>query len=388
VSAPAIRSLDALGTVITRESRPLVLYSGGVDGTYFLLRLAQLGCSRIVALHVDLGGDPVSEDAGRRLEALGVELHVEHRSDEFARDFVAPAIMAQAQYLGMYPICASLSRPLLARVAVEVAGRPEIGAGVVIHTATASQNSLRRFNGALRQLGYRGHYGSPYEFSAIPREEKAAALQDAGIELERASVCSMDGNLWGREVEGGGLDDPEGFEWPEPLFLWTRQPWAQGSERLTVSFQAGLPVAVDDEALELAELVARLNARVGAYGVGRYIGLEEIADGGKVQEIREMPAATLLMDAYRRLESATLDAEVIREKLHMEQLWVREAVEGRWYGPLHAGAQAFIERLARGITGTVTYELGPAQMRLACIHAEHARYIRSRDRYESRRLQP
>jgi argininosuccinate synthase len=258
-----------------------------------------------------------------------------------------------------------------------------VGCNAIVHTSTASQNSLRRFNGAFQQLRFDGLYGSPFEWSTPTRDEKLSALRDAGIRVPRSHGTSMDSNLWGREMEAGALDDPEAFEWPEELFRWTRQPWNPGPEGLSVSFRAGVPVELDGEPLELTALVQHLNERVGAFGIGRFAGLEEIGNGSKVHEIREMPAATLLMDASRRLETATLDAEMVRQKLHVEQLWVREAVEGRWFAPLREATQRFLESAAESVSGTVRYQLGGGQMRVASIHAENARYIRNRNGYEA-----
>ncbi|MFM2060321.1 MAG: Argininosuccinate synthase [Pseudomonadota bacterium] len=141
-------------------------------------------------------------------------------------------------------------------------------------------------------------------------------------------------------------------------------------------------MAVDGEAMELVPLIAHLNDTVGAFQIGRYSGLEHLAVGEKVLEVREAPAATLLMDAFRHLETAVLDAELLREKVALELLWTREAVEGRWFGALRQSADAFIRHASDKVTGTVTYQLRPGAMDLCSIKTSQPLYLTDRDRWE------
>ena len=122
---------------------------------------------------------------------------------------------------------------------------------------------------------------------------------------------------------------------------------------------------------------------VGKYMIGRYIGLEENGDLLKVQEVREMPAACVLLDAYRRIESCCLSAEEIREKMHIEQLWVKEAVEGRWYGSLRTASQAFIQSMAQKVDGEITYEISFRNFQQTSLKANIPLYICNRSKYEN-----
>lgn len=380
MKAPAIRSLADLSRALAPTSRLLCLYSGGLDGTYLLHYLANLGYTDVTALTVDLGGDLDPEVVKAVCSRLGVRWLLLDRRQEFARDFVMPAIAAQAHYLGGHPICASLSRPLMAKVACEVAG--DIGCNMIIHTSNRSQNSLRRFNGALAALGFGGHFGSPFELSPVGRDQKIQLLRAAGIDALEHRVHSTDSNLWGREFESGDLDDPENLVVPEELYRWTRSSANTQTETVDITFAQGVPVGLNGASADFLHLVSHLNLRAGQYSLGRYAGLEEIADGAKVQEVREMPAAYVLLDAYRRLESACVSAACIREKMHIEQLWVAEAVEGRWYGPLREAAQAFIRQVAKQVSGTVSYQLSLRTLNLRYVRADHPLYIRDRSAYE------
>ncbi|MFN0012144.1 MAG: argininosuccinate synthase-related protein [Phycisphaerales bacterium] len=375
-----IDSLESLATAIHSGVRPLLLFSGGLDGAYLLSTLRTHG---IIALTVGLGGDAPIESAKAACSAFGIRhIHIDARA-RFAVDFVGPAISAQAAYAGGHPICASLSRPLLAQIATEVAGQCDPICNAIIHTSNPSQNSLRRFNGALRDLGFPGVFGSPFACSHVSRADKCRALAKAGLPEFVTRAVSMDVNLWGREFEFGVLDDPENVTVPPHLYLWTRGPHVSPKPvRLRVTIQRGVPVAIDNAPLELVELVDRLNVLVGGYGLGRYIGLEELASGAKVQEVREMPAAFCLFDAYKRLESATVPYSCIREKMHMEQIWVQEAVEGRWFGPLRMAAEAFIASVRDAVTGIVEYELSPGAMTPRSVVARTPLYVRDRSLLE------
>ncbi|MFJ5535301.1 argininosuccinate synthase-related protein [Streptomyces sp. NPDC093261] len=376
-----IRSFREIATGGTDITAPLVtMFSGGLDSTYLLYRLKEMGASDVHALTVDLGEGESHEAKQEICHRLGVKLHVQAGTRQFVDEFVRPAVCAQAVYLGTHPISSSLSRPLIARLAVNLA--QELGGETVLHTANRSQNTLRRLNGALELLGYRGRYGSPYDLEPVDRSRKIEELTAAGLPLMSERTISSDSNLWCREFECGALDDPENFSVPEHLYRWTRAGGAPAEETVEVGFLGGVPTSVDGIPLALPEMIGTLNTRVGRHGLGRYSGLEHLADGVKVLEAREMPAAWLLLRSYRQLESAVLRFETIREKTHLEQLWVREAVEGRWYGELRRCAQAFIDTCAVEVTGSVRWRLGTGRADVESITARHPLYLRDRDRWE------
>ncbi|MFF5026873.1 argininosuccinate synthase-related protein [Streptomyces collinus] len=379
-----VRSFRHIESRLDPGQPVVTLFSGGLDSSYLLLRLSELGFTDVHAVSVDLGEDESSAYKQQVADALGVKLHILDRKREFAASFVAPAITAQAVYLGVHPVSSTLSRPLIAQAAVELADA--LGAQAVIHTANRSQNTLRRLNGALELLGYQGLYGSPYDLDPIDRDDKHRALQAAGVDLLLGRLVSGDSNLWCREFESGILDDPENHAVPDHMYSWSAPDPHAAAATVSVHFEAGLPVAVDGERLPLVELIAALNARAGAYGIGRYSGLEHLDHGEKVLEIREMPAAWLLLRSYRHVETACLDAELMREKQHLEQIWVREALEGRWFGALRSAAQQFIDTCARQTTGSVTWQLRAGGADTRAIIAPQPRYLRDRELWEEQSI--
>lgn len=343
-----------------------------------------MGFTDVHAVSVDVGEAETDGSKAQVAEALNAKLHIFDCRERFARDFVAPAIGAQAVYLDLHPISSSLSRPLIAQCAAEFA--QSVGAQAVLHTANRSQNTLRRLNGALRSLGYAGYYGSPYDLDPVDRTEKQSELAAAGIDLLKDRSISGDSNLWCREFESGILDDPEDHRVPEDLFHWsTVQPDVAPSV-ISLGIESGIPVSVDGRRVPLVELISELNRRVGVYGIGRYSGLEHLDHGEKVLELREMPAAWILLRTYRHLEAACLDAELLREKQHLEQVWVREALEGRWFGDLRVSAQAFMDVCAQRTTGAVTWELRRGGADTRAIKAAHPLYLRDRESWEEQSI--
>lgn len=377
-----IRSHEDLSLVADQCDHIVTLFSGGLDSSYLLKSLVQHRC-KVTALAIDLGGGVDREMLSSIASRFGAALHIIDGREAFANDAVRPAICANARYMGIYPISASLSRPFMARFALETAAK--LGADAIVHTANQSQNSLRRLNGAIRQLGFKGFFGTPYEYSAITREQKQSELETSGLEPFRTGNVSGDANLWCREFESGSLDNPERFVVPEQLFHWTvDRDVTTRSNQLSVTFFKGVPVALDDVQLDLVALIDSLNYRAGAFTIGRYCGLEHLEAGEKVLEVREAPAASILLESYRHIETATLEAEVLREKVSIEQLWVREAVEGRWFGDLRTACEAFIGSTALHVNGRVEFTLRAGAADVCSIKADRPRYLTDRDDWERR----
>lgn len=374
-----IRSFTDLEALLGPGRSVLALASGGSDSAYLLWRLVSSFRGRVTALHVDLGASESLGMLRKVCDRLGCQLLVVDATAEFAHGYLAPAIRAQARYLGTYPISASLSRPLMAKVAVEAAS--ELGADILVHAATPSQNSLRRFNGALEGLGFTRPHGSPFERTFVDRDEKAKALAAAGFPEYRQRAHSVDQNVWCRSIESGDLDDPETDVARDELFLWT-QATRTDTEHVSIGFERGHPDSLNGVKQGVLSIVRVLNRTVGAFGLGRYTGLEETGSGRKVQELREAPAAMLLLEAYRALEAACVPAEAIREKQHQEQLWVREAAEGRWFGVVWQAAEAFISTVARRVSGVAHYEVSPRGLRLQRLQVPEPLYVRNRAEIE------
>lgn len=362
-----------------RTQKVLVLYSGGVDGTYLLLKLFNSGFKHVYALTIDIGGDIEKNDITNIVNSFGYTSLIIDKRDEFTMNYLSKAIFSKALFLNGYPISASLSRPLKAYTAVEIAKSLEIK--IIIHTSNNSQNSMRRFNNSFKLLQFKGVYGSPFEYSSVSRKEKLRELAE-NKKFYNFKSYSSDINIWCREFESGEFDNPENINIDAEMYLWTRVIENKAPISISIGYVNGLPVTVNDAEMKLIDIISYLNKALGVYGIGRFIGLEEISNGQKVLEIREAPAAHLLIDGFRHLETAILKNDSIFNKMHMEQIWIRECSEGRWFDELKCAAEAFVSALAQRISGTVTYNVHYYSCQITSIKAINPIYILDRNKLD------
>ncbi|WP_159651293.1 argininosuccinate synthase-related protein [Vibrio atypicus] len=376
-----IRSIEDVQAVANVSKHILTLFSGGLDSSY-ILEILKNSSAKVTALAVDLGDDIDESKLKLITDHYGFDLKIIDAQQEFVEHSLVSAIQAQALYLGDYPVSSSLSRPIIVKKAVELAEILECDA--IIHTANQSQNSLRRLNGAIERSGFKGFYGSPYEYSAVSREDKSQALFHSGLVGFKNRSVSGDSNLWCREFESGALDNPECFTASESLFTWSRwQPEKQlEKNQIKIGFKQGYPVTLNDLPINLLELITFINNHVGAYEIGRFVGFDHLDQDEKVLEVREAPAATLLMKAYKLLETATLPTDVLKAKAMHNQMWTQEAVEGRFGSMMQSSSYAFIAHTAEFVSGSVLFNLTRGTVLATSIVADNPRYLCDRDTWE------
>lgn len=366
-----ISSLDELETTAPRHV--LLLYSGGVDGSYLLQWLARRRIE-VTALQVRIGeaGEVDSDLAKRRAATFGVSLHTVDASQEFFTRFLPPAIHADAYYQGQYPVGSTLTRPLMAKVAVDVAA--QFGCDAVAHTATYTQNSSLRLSASLAALDRELVVAAPFLGSHIPREVKVEVLREAGIGFDMG-VYSVDANPWARVIESGGLEDPEAML-DETVFTWTRDidECPAGGTEIELGFAGGLPVEMDGQPTTLGDLVPVLNELAGLHGVGRFSGLEDTPFGVKNHEVREAPAATVITTAHRALANAVygMREHTIRAALARE--WTDLVVHGGWYGHLAQSLSRCLADLDAPLTGTLRLRLHRGAVRVLRLQSENGLY--------------
>lgn len=379
-SANRISCFEDLVALPDRGEPVVTMFSGGLDSTYLLYKLQRLGFTNIHAVAVNVGeviDRPLLEQIARHFRARPAYLD---GREAFVERGIKPAIRAHARYLGNYPLSSSLSRPVIASLVVDYAA--SIGARVLLHTANLSQNSLPRLNNSITRYGFDGYFGSPYQGSILSREQKASALAQVGLTFMTDRRLSGDENLWCREFESGPLDDPEYFSIPEEAFCWTRKVSDLEVEDIKLGFLDGNLISVDDDDMALIDAIAILNQKVGKFGHGRFVGLEHITSGEKVLEVREAPAAAIIMDALRHLETASLSTDSIILKQRLEQAWVNEAVSGNWDSTIHKMCDRAIASALQGVSGYVRYSLDSTRFLPKSIIAQDPKYIRNRDLWE------
>ena len=337
----------------------VVAFSGGLDTSCIVAWLLEdYGFDSVVAVLVDVGQVFDLDDAVVRGRAAGAEeVILLDRKEAFAGDQVARALKTNALYEGRYPLVSALSRPVIAAAVADVA--QDVGAEAVVHGCTGKGNDQLRF-----ELAFRAKYPgvaviAPLRDRVWTRDEEIEYAESRGIPVKQtaASPYSIDENLLGRSIECGVLEDPWEAPPEEPYQLTSDRALAPQPEEIVVTFEAGLPVALDDEDLPLHELVADLNARAGAYGIGRIDMIENRAVGIKSREVYEAPAAITLIEAHRALEDLVLTKDELRLKRSLEVAWTELVYEGRWFSPARDAIDAFVEQTQQVVSGDVRLAL-------------------------------
>ena len=345
----------------------VLAYSGGLDTTVAVKWLKDTRGFDVVALTADLGSQPNLEAIRQRaLTAGAVAAYVLDARQPFVERFCWPALKAGAIYQGQYPLATALGRPLIAQLLVEVAARE--GATWVGHGSTGKGNDQVRFDIAVGALNPQLKVLAPLrDGMAMTREQEIgyARAHDLPIEVKPESPYSVDENLWGRSIEAGVLEDAL-LKPPEDAYLWTSSvdnaPASPAVIELT--FQAGIPTAVDGRQLGGVALVDQLNRLGGLHGVGRIDMIEDRFVGIKSREIYEAPAAVILHTAHRALEDMVLDAEVARFKASIAAEYARIVYQGKWFTSHRRDLDAYVQSTQGAVSGTVRIQLhkGSAQV--------------------------
>jgi argininosuccinate synthase len=341
------------------EGKKVVLaYSGGLDTSVCVKWLEQQGAEPY-ALYLDLGqGEPSEDVKAKALQIGATDAFVQDARAEFAGEYVAPAIRANALYGGKYPLFTALGRPLIAKKLVETAR--DVGATHIAHGSTGKGNDQVRFDVTTASIAPDLTVVAPVRDWNMSRPEEMAYAEEHGIPVPttKESPYSVDENLWGRSIEAGPLEDPD-HEPTEDVFAITTSPENAPDEPkyVEIGFQEGLPTTLDGEGLPLVDLISELGAVAGTNAIGRIDMVEDRLVGIKSREIYEAPAALAIIAAHRELETLTLTRDVLRFKATVEQRYAELTYEGLWFTPLKSALDAFVAETQKTVTGTVRLKL-------------------------------
>ncbi|WP_322628178.1 argininosuccinate synthase [Halothiobacillus sp.] len=347
----------------TGFNKVVLAYSGGLDTSVILKWLEETYQCEVVTFTADLGQGDELEPARTKALKMGVkDIFIEDLREEFIRDFVFPMFRANAVYEGEYLLGTSIARPLIAKRLIEIAN--ETGADAISHGATGKGNDQVRFELGAYALKPGIKVIAPWrEWDLTSRETLMAYAKKHDIPVDFAaagkkSPYSMDANLLHISYEGGNLEDPW-WEPEESMWRWSVSPEAapnQGEE-LTLRFEKGDPVAINDEVLSPATLWARLNQIGGAHGIGRLDLVENRYVGMKSRGCYETPAGTIVLKAHRALESLTLDREVAHLKDDLMPRYAEMIYNGYWWSPERVMLQTAIDASQAYVNGEVRLRL-------------------------------
>ncbi|XRQ15861.1 argininosuccinate synthase [Actinomadura welshii] len=341
------------------SERVVLAYSGGLDTSVAIPYLAEQTGGEVIAVAVDVGqgGEDLDTIRKRALACGAAESVVVDAKEEFAADFCVPAMQANALYMDRYPLLSALSRPLIVKHLVSAA--KEFGGTTVSHGCTGKGNDQVRFEAGLSALDPDLKVIAPARDFAWTRDKAIAFAEDKGlpIDVSAKSPYSIDQNLWGRAVETGFLEDI--WNGPtEDVYDYTADPAVpREADEVVVTFASGVPVALDGRPLTPYQIIAELNRRAGAQGVGRIDMVEDRLVGIKSREVYEAPAAIVLITAHMELENVTVERDLARFKRSVDQRWGELVYDGLWFSPLKDALDAFIADAQKQVSGEVRLTL-------------------------------
>ena len=335
--------------------RIVLAYSGGLDTSVAIPWLTEKYGAEIVAVTMDLGQGKELDDVRERALAIGaVRAHVIDLREEFARDFILPALQAGAIYEGRYPLATALGRPLISKHLVEIA-RIE-GATAIAHGCTGKGNDQVRMDVSARALEPSIKVIAPARVWGLTRPEEIEYARQRGIPVPATvdSPYSTDSNLWGRSIECGCLEDPW-QEPPEEIYVLTKSPLEAPDTPayVEIEFEQGVPVSINGVAMSLVELIQSLETIAGAHGVGRIDMVENRLVGIKSREIYEAPAAVALHAAHRELQKFVTPRDLERLTAELAVKYADLVYNGLWYTPTREAIDALVAKVQAQVTGVI-----------------------------------
>ncbi len=346
---------------MTKPKKVALAYSGGLDTSIIIPWLKEnYGCE-VVAVCGDIGqgGDELSglEEKARKTGAS--EVYVADLREEFVSQYLWPMVRSGGVYEHKYLLGTSIARPLLAKLQVEVALKS--GCDALAHGCTGKGNDQVRFELTYKALAPQLPVIAPWrEWDIISREDaiEYAAKHNVPLKVSAAKIYSRDRNLWHISHEGGELEDPANAA-PDRIWMLTKSP-AEASDKpatVTLTFEKGVPVAVDGKAMSGADIVATLNAIGGEHGIGRVDLVENRFVGMKSRGCYETPGGTIIMAAHRELEALTLDRATLHYKQKLALDYAEMVYNGLWFTPLREALDAFFAKTAETTTGEIAMRL-------------------------------
>lgn len=365
--------------------RIVLAYSGGLDTSVAIRWLAEKYDAEIIAVTLDLGQGQELTDVRERALAVGaVRAHVIDARDEFARDYVLPALQARAIYEERYLLASALGRPLIAKHLVAIA-RME-GAGAVAHGCTGKDNDQVGLDVSVRALDPALELIAPARLWNMSRSDEIeyARVRNIPVPVTIASPYSVDSNLWGRSIECGVLEDP----WAEPpdeIYTLTRSPQHCPDEPayIEIDFDRGVPVRANGIDMPLTELIESLETIAGAHGVGRIDMIENRLMGIKSREIYEAPAAVVLHAAHSELEKLVIPRDLERIKHELGRAYADAVYNGLWFSQTRDAIDAFVGAIQPRVSGTVRLKLFKGNCRVVGRRSDYSLYDRELATYDS-----
>lgn len=338
------------------KKRIVLAYSGGLDTSVAIGWMKEKLDVEVIAVSVDCGqgGEDLQVIRQRALDCGAIEAYVADAKDEFANEYCMPALQTNGLYEGKYPLVSALSRPLISKHLVMAA--KQFGATTMAHGCTGKGNDQVRFEVSFTSLAPDLDCVSPIRDLSLQRDVSIAYAEkhQLPIETTKHNPFSIDQNVWGRAIETGFLEDL----WNAPtkdVYVYTDDPAFAGiPDEVVISFEKGIPVALDGVKMTPLQVIQEMNRRAGAQGIGRIDMVEDRLVGIKSREIYEAPGAIALITAHQALEELTLERLQLRYKRQqVEPTWSDLVYEAQWNSPLKKSLDAFVAHTQEYVSGDI-----------------------------------
>jgi len=346
--------------------RIVLAYSGGLDTSVAIPWLKETYNAEVIAVTLDLGqGRELAQIRERAVSAGALRCHVLDVREEFAREYILPALQAGALYEERYPLATALGRPLIAKKLVEIAQMEN--ATAIAHGCTGKGNDQVRIDVSARAIDPKIKVIAPARVWGMTRPEEIeyARVRNVAVPTTKASPYSTDENLWGRSIECGVLEDPWN-EPPEEIYALTKSP-AEAPDApayVEIEWLRGVPTSVNGVSMPLTELINSLETIAGVHGIGRIDMVENRLVGIKSREIYEAPAGVVLHQAHRELEALVIPKDLQRLKQRLAQEYADIVYNGLWFAPTREAIDAFVSHVQQRVTGTVRLKLYKSDCRV------------------------
>jgi argininosuccinate synthase len=358
--------------------RVLLLYSGGLDTSVMLKWIQDSYDAEVVCLTVNLGqpGEDYGVIRAKALNLGALDCHVVDAREEFAREYLIPAIKANALYGGGYPLFTALGRPLIAKLAVEYARTSRCD--TIAHGCTGKGNDQVRIEATVATLAPELRTIAPVRSWQMGREEEIAYAREHGIPVKGGTEIapySIDDNLWGRSSEGRWIEDLAHAPEDDVFQLVTRPEEAPDqAQTVEVEFERGVPIALDGERLQPVQLIERAAEIAARHGVGIIDHIEDRIVGLKVRDIYEAPAAAILLAAHQELERLVCTIHQNQFKPQLDRQWAYLVYAGLWWEPLRSDLDAYMDSVNEQVTGTIGLKLYRGGLRVVTRTSPNAVY--------------
>jgi argininosuccinate synthase len=356
----------------------VLLYSGGLDTSTMLKWIQDQYKAEVIALTIDIGqqADDLEAIREKALKLGAKKAIVIDAKNEFVEEYISPSIKANGMYQGRYYLCCPLGRPLLAKWAVKIAAQE--GADAIAHGATGKGNDQVRIEGSALALNPDIKVIAPVREWGMSRIEQIEYCKKHGIPVKQTTEkpYSYDDNIWGVTGEGGEIEDPSLIPPLENILqiCKTVDKAKDEPEFITIEFEKGLPVAVDDKQMPLLDIIDQLNHRAAEHGVGVFHLVEDRIIGMKNRTIAEEPAAETIITAHKALERFTSTKMENEFKTMVDEKWAYMVYQAQWYEPLREDINAFEDKINDKISGTVTVRLFKGNVESVAIDTPNSIY--------------